>query len=144
MLKYLLLFLPLFGKTQEKLPKKANTIELYGASFTQIANGLLDAGYTFDKIDSNFQTIKTEFKDGSGKNKWMKMRLYVRMKDSTAFINGEWYNTLVIGHKLLGQEQTIENSTSKIEYSTGNSKSCFIEMKIFAESFQKPLNYISR
>src|SRR5829696_8128665 len=126
MIKYIFLLLPVFGFSQDKIPKKANSIEVNSISFKELANGLLDAGYTFDKIDSNFQTIRTDFKEGSGKNKWMKLRLSTRMKDSVAIITGEWYNSMVIGSKLLGQEQTIENSTYKIECTYGNPKNCFL------------------
>jgi len=144
MIKYIFLLLPVFGFSQDKIPKKANSIEVNSISFKELANGLLDAGYTFDKIDSNFQTIRTDFKEGSGKNKWMKLRLLTRMKDSVAIITGEWYNSMVIGSKLLGQEQTIENSTYKIECTYGNPKNCFLEMKALAESFRKPTSYYVR
>ena len=98
-------------------------------------------GYSFEKIDSNYQRIKTEFKTDEGKNKWMKLRLFIRVKDSTAIITGEWYNTMFIGSKLLGIEQTIENSTDKIENTIGNPKNCFNEMNKFALLFNKPVEY---
>lgn len=140
-MKYLFLLIPLFSFSQKEIPKKANTITIVGVVFKEAANSLLDAGYTFEKVDSNFQTIKTEFKEGTGKNKWMRLRLYVRIKDSSAIVTGEWYNTLFIGSKLLGIEQTVENSTSKIEYTIGNPKACFNEMKEFALSLKKPVEY---
>ena len=142
MLKYIFLLFPLFALSQQKIPKKTNTIEVKGVSFKEVANSLLDAGYAFEKTDSNFQTIKTEFKDGVGKNKWMKLRLMTRVKDSTATITGEWYNTMFIGAKLLGVDQTIENSTYKIEYTSGNPKNCFLEMNAFANSFKKAITYL--
>ena len=82
--------------------RKPNTIELSGISCKEIANGLFDAGYTVAKTDSNFRTVKTEFKEGTGKNKWMKLRLFMQKKGSTASIAGEWYNSLVIETRLLG------------------------------------------
>ncbi len=145
MLKYVLIFfflLPLIAFSQQKIPKKSNAIEIEGLTFKEVANALLDAGYNFDKIDSNFQTIKTEFKVGKDVNKWMKIRLYVRVKDSIAIISGEWYNTMFVGNKFLGQEKTIENSTSKIEYTFGNPKNCFLEMDEFAKSFNKNSTYL--
>ena len=42
MLKYIFLLFPHFTFSQEKIPKKANTIELIGVSFREVANGLLD------------------------------------------------------------------------------------------------------
>ncbi|MDQ6609581.1 MAG: hypothetical protein M3Y85_07150 [Bacteroidota bacterium] len=109
---------PLFSLTQDLIPKKVNTIEVSGVTFKEVANALLEDGFTFEKIDSNFLTIKTDFKEGAGKNKWMKLRLFTRVKDSTVFITGEWYNSLFIGGKILGVDQTIENSTYKIEYTS--------------------------
>lgn len=144
MLKYFFLLLPIFAISQEKIPKKTNTIEVKGISFNEAANGLLDAGYIFEKIDSNFNTIKTEFKEGMGKNKWMKLRILVRIKDSTAIVTGEWYNTMFIGGKILGVDQTIENSTFKIENTSGNPKNCFAEMNVFALSFRKSVQYFTR
>ena len=142
MLKYIFILFPLFALSQQKIPKNTNAIEVNGISFREVANGLLDASYTFEKIDSNFQTIKTEFKDGVGKNKWMRLRLMIRVKDSTATITGECYNTMFIGTKLLGVEYTIENSTFKIEYTSGGSKNCFLEMNAFANSFKKAIAYL--
>lgn len=142
MLKYLFLLFPIVALFQQSIPKKANTIEVKGVSFKEVANGLLDAGYSFEKVDSNFQTIKTEFKEGTGKNKWMKLRLITRVKDSTVIITGEWYNTMFIGSKLLGVEQTVENSTYKIEYTSGNPKNCFMEMNSFALSLKKEMLYL--
>lgn len=122
-------------------PKGTNTIKIIGVTFNQVVNGLLDAAYTLEKIDSNYQTIKTEFRDGTGKNKWMKLRLLIRVKDSVAIITGQWYNSMLIGHKVFGQDQTIETATSKIEYTFGNPKNCFNEMNAFALTFNKPVEY---
>lgn len=144
MWKIFFLLIPIFGLSQEKIPKNANAIEVKGVSFRQVADGLLDAGYTLERTDSSFQTIKTEFKTGIGKNKWMKLRLMIRVKDTTATITGEWYNTMFIGSKLLGVEQTIDNSTYKIEYTSGNPKNCFTEMNNFALSLHKPILYIAK
>ncbi|HEY0750045.1 MAG TPA: hypothetical protein VGD26_02750, partial [Chitinophagaceae bacterium] len=77
MWKIFFLLIPIFGLSQEKIPKNANAIEVKGVSFRQVADGLLDAGYTLERTDSSFQTIKTEFKTGIGKNKWMKLRLMI-------------------------------------------------------------------
>ena len=62
----------------------------------------------------------------------------------STIISGEWYNTLVIGHKLFGQEQTVENSTYKIEYTNGNPKNCFLEMKTFTDSFKKAIKCVTK
>lgn len=142
-LLFTLLLLPVMAFGQ-KPPKKTNTIEVQGVTFRQMAASLMDAGYYIEKADSNFQTIRTEFKTGTGKNKNMKMRLMVRIKDSTAIITGDWYNTMFVGSKFLGKEGTVENSTYPIEYASVNPKNCFIEMDEFAKSFNKPTAYLTR
>jgi hypothetical protein len=145
MLKFiLLLLLPFTSLSQAKIPKKTNAIEITGISFKEITNALLDAGFIFDKIDSNYQTLKTEFKDGTDKNKSMKLRFMIRVKDSLATLTGEWYNTMFIGGKLFDQEQSIENSTYKIEYTYGNPKACFLEMNSFALSFKREVKYLMK
>lgn len=121
--------------------KGDNAMVVKGVSLNESVHALLDAGFVLEKTDSNFQTITTDFKDGTGKNKWMKYRLHIRIKDSKAIIKGDWYNTLFIGNKVFGQEQTIENNVSKIENTSGNPKNCFNEMKQFALSFNKPVEY---
>lgn len=121
--------------------KGDNTITIKNVGFLETCNALLNAGYVIDKKDNELQTVKTEFKDGIGKNKWMKLLLNARVKDSTAVITGQWYNTMFVGSKLFQQEQTIENSTYKIENTTGNPKNCFNEMKRFALSFGKEVSY---
>lgn len=138
----ILLLFPLFSFSQSKIEKGTNTINVIGITFKQAAESLLDAGFYIEKTDSIFQTIKTEFKTGTGKNKWMKLRLFVRVKDSTAIITGQWYNSIFIGSKLFGIEQTIENNTSKIKYSSGNEKNCFMEMNSFALSFKRQTQYL--
>lgn len=123
------------------IPKGTNTIKVIGVNFKDIANSLLDAGYSFEKIDSNYNTIKTDFKTGKDKGKYTKLRLLIRVKDSTAIVTGEWYNAMLIGSRLFGVEQTIENNTEKIEYTYGNPKNLFNEMNTFALSFKKPVEY---
>jgi len=137
------LFIPLASFSQEIIPKKSNAIEVYGVSFKEVANKLLDFGYTFDKIDSNYQTIKTDFKEGKGKNKWMKLRLLVRVVDSSATFTGEWYNTMLIGYTFGGaRHSNIDNSVEKIEFKSVNPKNCFIEMNEVAISFKKEISYL--
>jgi hypothetical protein len=144
MFKYLFfLFIPLTAISQEKIPKKSNTIEVSGVTFKEVVNTLLDFGYTFDKIDSNYQTIKTDFKQGAGKNKWMKLRILVRVKDSIASFSGDWYNTIFMGTTIGGVRQsTLENSVERIEYRSVNPKNCFLEMNEIAISFKKSVIYL--
>jgi len=137
---YLLIIFPISQQSHAQV-KGDKTIRVQDVGFTQVCNALLDAGFIIDKKDDDLQTVKTEFKDGTGNNKWMKLLLTVRLKDSVAIITGSWYNSTVIGTKLLGQEQTIENNTAKIEYTNGNPKRCFNEMKAFALSLGKQITY---
>lgn len=108
----------------------------------QVCTALLDAGYVIDKKDNDLYTVKTEFKQGTGKNKWMKLLIKARVKDSVATLTGDWYNTMALGQKLFGNEQTIESLTMKTEYTYGNPKNCFKEMQKFALSFSKPVEYL--
>lgn len=107
--------------------KKDNTITVKGVGFMQVCNSLLDAGYVIDKKDNDLQTAETKFKDGTGKAKLCKIRLQVRVKDSTAIITGHYYNVLF----------------NNLEYIVYNKESgpCFEEMNQFALSFGKPLIY---
>lgn len=139
MLKMLLLLIPVVSFSQTSIPKKANTIEVKNVSFHSIAEKLLDAGYTFDHIDREFQTIKTEYKRCTGKNKWIAIRMVIRVKDSVATIRGDWYNALFLGTKTRGVDQTVENLTEKIEYTRTDAKKSYLEMLAFAESLHADL-----
>lgn len=107
--------------------KKDNTITVKGVGFMQVCNALMDAGFTIEKKDNELQTAKTEFKDGTGKAKLCKLRLLVRVKDSTAIITGHYYNVLF-------------NNLEHIEY-TKEARVCFDNMNEFALSFSNPVIY---
>lgn len=143
-LLFIFLLISTLSYSQSKPPKKANTIEVSGVTFKEVANGLMDAGYTLEKVDSNFLTIKTDFKQGTGKTKWMKMRFHVRVKDSTAIITGDWYNDMLVGSDFLGREFNLDNLIDKIENASVNPKNCFNDMNAFALSFNKPVQYFIR
>lgn len=128
-----ILLLPLLAISQNK---GDNTIVVKGVGFMQVCSALIDAGYIIDKKDNDLQTVKTELKSGQDKNKWMKLLLNIRVKDSAAIITGQWYNTL--------GDDPIETNTYKIENTSGNPKSCFKEMKTFALSFKKPVEYLKQ
>ena len=80
------LFFPLLTFSQEA-PKGTNLIKVKGVSFKEVAETLLDQGYTFMKIDSNFNTITTDPKDNSRRTSGM-IQINIRVKDSVAFITG--------------------------------------------------------
>lgn len=113
--------------------KGDNTIIVGGVDFATVCSALLDAGFAIEKKDSDLQTAKTELKAGSGKNKWMKLLFNARVKDSTLYLTGQWYNTLSGG--------PVESEVQPIANTFGNPKSCFKEMNAFALSFGKPITY---
>ena len=140
-MKYKILILILSPLLMQAQEKKDNLIKVKGVSFSVVVNKLLDEGWNIMKIDSNYQTVTTDFRDGRDKTKWMKLRYYVRVKDSTAFISGNWVNAMLLGQQFFGSEFNMENSTQSIEFTFGNPKNCFIEMQRFALSFNKPIEY---
>jgi hypothetical protein len=134
---YIFLLISLFSQGQSK---KDNAIKIPGVTFKQAASALLDYGYIIEKSDSSLGTIKTEYKTGKGENKWMKLCLFVRIKDSFAIVTGKWYNTLTVN--LVDRFSTVENESAAIEYTWGNPKRLFGEMKEFALSFGRPVEYL--
>lgn len=118
-------------------PKNVTSIIIPDVTFKQAVNTLLDAGFSVERSDSIFQTVKTEYRYGTGKNKWMKFCLLVRIKDSTAIITGKWYNTM-IGEL---SKRSVDEQAEIIKNSWGAEKNCFIEMNVFALSFKKPVEY---
>jgi len=137
----LILFVVPLSLFSQEIPKGANTIEVRGVSFKEVAKALLEGGYTFEKVDSNFQSIETGFKQ-SKKNKKMEMSLYVRIKDSAAIITGKTFDSGVVGSNFLGTQISKEEATFDIEYTNGNFMKVFNEMKVFALSFNKPVQYL--
>lgn len=136
-MKYLILLLiPTLSFAQ---PKGTNTIKVSGVTFKEAAITLMDAGFTLEKLDSNFQTLRTDWRDGKGSNKWMKLRLNLRIKDSAAILTGNWYNTITLN--AFDKFTTIENEAMEIKNSYGNPKACFKEMDIYAKLFKKPVEY---
>lgn len=71
----------------QQAPKGTNTIKVKGVSFRQVANALLDAGYSFKSIDSNYNILTTEPKSYSRKADGM-VQLNIRVKDSVVMITG--------------------------------------------------------
>ena len=126
--------------TMQAQEKGTTKIMVSGVTFREVTNQLLDFGYSFDKIDSNYQTVKTEYKTFKSKGVDMDICFFVRLKDSTAIISGKWVPTALIGSKLLGAEITRDNSTYDIDNKMG-SKAQFAEMTRFAKSFGKEVTY---
>lgn len=110
--------------------KGDNTITVKGVGFMQVCNALLDSGYLVKKKDNDLQTAETDFKNGTGKASLFKYKLLVRVKDSTATITGHHYHVLF----------------NDLDYTrnTKDSKLPFNEMKRFALSFGKPVEYLKK
>jgi hypothetical protein len=138
---FLLILFTLFSLISGAQEKGDNTIIVKGVGFDQVCQMLLDKGFVIEKKDSDLQTVKTEFKTGTGKNKWMKHLMNIRVKDSIATITGQWYNTMFLGSNLGGQQQTIETLVDETKYTSGNPRACFNEVKEFALAFGKPVEY---
>lgn len=85
---YVALALSLTTYSQTPIPKGANTIEVIGVTFKEVGTKILEAGYSIDKIDSNFQTFRTEWKYFS--KYFLSIKLDIWVKDSTAIIKGIW------------------------------------------------------
>jgi hypothetical protein len=138
----ILLFFPvaLFGQV---IPKGCDLIKVSGVSFKQVANALLDAGYSFEKIDSNFQTIKTDFKQ-SKSAKDLSLSLYVRVKDSSASITGKGYQRGVAGSYSVGKQRTMDDATFIIKNASGKYKKTFAEVNSFALSFNTLVEYLKQ
>ena len=95
-------------------PKDASKIEVAGVTFREVVNNLLDQNYYIDKIDSNYQTVKTEAHNS--------LIIYARVKDSTAILTC-WYED-----KQVRNDKSLESAFFKL-------------LNIFALSFKKPIEY---
>jgi hypothetical protein len=82
---FILFLFPHLSYSQEK---GVNVIRVKNVDFNQVVNILLDKGYSIEKIDKNFQIVRTEPKSYSNKVGGM-IKISIRVKDSTAIITGE-------------------------------------------------------
>lgn len=67
--------------------KGDNAVTASGVNFKQVVNALLDKGFSIEKIDSNYGTVKTEWKEDAKYS--FKERYEVRVKDGAAILKGE-------------------------------------------------------
>lgn len=124
-------------------PKRTNLIKVTPVSFRQVANKLLDSGYQFKSIDSNFQTIKTEPKRYSRKTNGM-IQLNIRVVENTMTVSGYCgYNESDFsanpGKGIMDGKQEIENRGMKGSL----LKESFEIMDRFAKSLGGKIVYIS-
>lgn len=128
--------------------KNDNTIIIKNISFSFIMNSLLDQGYTIDKYDTLFHTIKTALKDGrreDGKpTNLFKIFLDIRVKDSLVIIKGQGVAAVTL--------QLFKNSTGYSETSNyypiqnkgmknSELRSSWVMMDNFAKSFKTDIVY---
>lgn len=83
---FALLLSPIISLCQDP-PKKCSVIKVTPVSFRHAVNSLLDLGYSIEKIDSNFLTVRTEPKNYS-KTKGGMVQIEIRVKDSSVIITG--------------------------------------------------------
>jgi hypothetical protein len=132
----LLLFIPLISFSQNK---NDNVIIAQKVFLKQVVDTLLDHGYLIDRIDSNYNTLKTDYKKLCS-DCVPEIMFNVRIKDSTAYISGKWRsNGGLFGNVLSGNNDyiyfDIMNEKSKVP------KHCFLEMDKIAKLLSSNVTY---
>jgi hypothetical protein len=118
-----------------QIPKDANTIIVKGVTFKEAVNRLLEIGFNIAQTDSIYQTIKTE-PTATKVNGEVLLTLYTRIKDSNAYIKGDFTIALT---KDFGVMQ-VRNAGTNIS----PLKHAFNSMNNAAISFNKPVEYIKQ
>jgi hypothetical protein len=125
----------------QAIPNKANTIIVKNVSFDQCVNTLLDMGYKVDKIDKDYQTVKTEFKEPDNKKlNATLISINVRVtRDSVAVITSVWRNTTgVFTDK--DEDIPVDYSPSKLLV----KKDIFAVMDRYAKRLSPTVEYMKR
>jgi hypothetical protein len=105
--------------------KGDNTIFVKGITFEKVVNTLLDSGFTVDKIDKDFKTVKTQFKEHE---KYTFTYYFdIRVKDSIAIIKGKWNSG--------GYVFDIQNIKGK------SDQVIFSKMETYAKSLKGEISY---
>lgn len=146
-MKYLLLifaFISCSPKIQYDplIPKNANRIVVKGVSFDEVVAGLLDAGYSLDKVNKDYQTVKTEYRNMCEKCV-PQMYYEVRVKDSIAIIRGKWRSNgdILFGIKSKKDEDNAYQFDIKYNLNAAVPKETWRRMNNFAHRFNKPVSY---
>jgi len=125
--------------------KGDNTIIIKKISFADVVNGLLDNGYTIQKLDSNYKTVTTDFINcpmDNGKPSTFNISIYVRVKDSTAFISSKWFSNIGLSRGLFqSSREPGPMDIYPIVYTWGANKHGFMHMNKFAQSLKQPVLY---
>lgn len=119
-----LIFILLVSSTCFAQPKGTNVIKITGVAFREVAQRLVDSGFFFQKIDSNYQILRTEFKEVNRYN----VSYEVRVKDSVATITGLW------------ESGNITFDIKNVKFSV--YRDTFADLNKFALSFNKPVEYV--
>lgn len=143
-LLYCLLFTPIFSFSQD-IPKLANTIIVKGVSFDKVVNTLLDSGYKADKIDKDFQTVKTEWR-ALCPTCAPEICINVRVKDSMATVTGQWRSSAGI---LLFAKRSQSQNEHALVFPVQNEKSkvprkAFEVMDIYAKALNGEITYLKQ
>lgn len=133
-----LLIAPLFSFSQGVLPN-ANTIIVGHVNFMRVCNALLDSGYVIEKKDNDLMTVTTGNKQYP--NRWNAVySIYIRVKDSTAYISGTF--TAPPGGGLFKNEPIKNYCNKKGETKAGSIGGYpFIIIDKFAHSLGSDINY---
>lgn len=137
-MRYLTLAFLLMAGSVAAQTKGDDQIQVKGVSFHQVVSGLLDAGYQVQSLDSNYQTVTTEFRNvplKSGRKSTVFASFYIRVKDSTAFITGKWYSDLFSGRNPSNAEK------NDVKLTSGASKFIFESMDKFAQGLDGEIKY---
>lgn len=81
-----LLVASLAGISQD-IPKGSNAIKLKDATFKSVVTALLDAGYQFKSLDSNFGLITTDPKKLNNRRAWV-LQIVARQKNTDIILTG--------------------------------------------------------
>ena len=126
----------------QDIPKNATTIIVKGVAFNNIVNCLLDSGFVVDKMDKEYQTLKTEYKKLC-KDCIPEILFNVRVKDSIATITGNWRSTV----NLFGFAESQNDKDIALVFEIKNEKSkvpkeVFKAMNKFALALKGEVQYL--
>jgi hypothetical protein len=113
--------------------KNSQIIEVKNADFSKIINTLLDQGFMMSRVDSNYKTVRTEFKVcplENGKPSLVHISFDARIKDGVTIISGRWYSEIF----------KFDDPTP-IKNSRGAEKLAFNNMDSFARSLGEEVAY---
>lgn len=126
----------------QDIPKNANVIVVKGVTFEKVVNSLLDSGFVIEKIDKEYQTLKTEYKKLC-KDCIPEIQFYVRVKDSVLTITGKWRSDL----NIFGGFDTNKSKDEALIFEIKNEKNkvpreSFKAMNKFAISLKGEIQYL--